>query len=567
MSSDQRTSSSSLRQISSLTAFIGRSKAFLNEDQILVGEEARTYEANVSGFIGFVPAVIKPQSIEQVQSVLRLANELSVQVFPISRGKNWGLGSKLPNAEGVVVLDLSKMNRITKFDHDLGTITVEPGVTQIQVANFLIEKKSRFFVDVTGSGRETSLIGNLMERGVAYNSLRVESVGSMVVVLASGEILHTGFDHYENAKAAHVFKYGIGPALDGLFFQSGFGVVVGATFHLIPIPEDRESFTLSVSREVDVPMVMESLRGLLEQNVIRCITHVFNRERFTPAVAPHLQKEAMRLGLPSDRDFVLQLLKDEIKGSWWAVGSVYGTPSMVREALKRVKQDLSKYGPILSLNSSKESKILWVLKVLSRWTPFHWAKKKLAIFKATESLRALTRGRPTDSALASVLWPVDADLEQYDLAEPDFSPGGMLFSAPIIPLAGEDARSILEIISRVGKDFGFEPAVTFNTASAKFIEVVMSLDFPKDDPFWSQRAYSCIRAMNQAFVESGYIPYRLDIKNFDLVMGVDDYFWRFVADLKKLVDPNLILSPGRFDGIAAPHDDPSQMAPPASRVS
>jgi hypothetical protein len=45
----------------------------------------------------------------------------------------------------------------------------------------------------------------------------------MEVVLGTGEVLRTGFGQYPQARTTHLYPYGIGPYLDGLFTQSNFG--------------------------------------------------------------------------------------------------------------------------------------------------------------------------------------------------------------------------------------------------------------------------------------------------------------------------------------------------------
>src|SRR4051794_25613565 len=77
-----------------------------------------------------VPAIVRPGSREEVQECLRIANRCAVSVYPVSSGKNWGYGSRMPSADNCVLLDLGRMNRIVDFSEDLGYVTVEPGVTQ-----------------------------------------------------------------------------------------------------------------------------------------------------------------------------------------------------------------------------------------------------------------------------------------------------------------------------------------------------------------------------------------------------------------------------------------------------
>src|ERR1700744_1263135 len=70
-----------------------------------------------------VPAIVRPASREEVQACFRVANRFRVPLYPTSRGKNWGFGSRVPAADGCVVLDLGRMNRVVDFDETLAYVT------------------------------------------------------------------------------------------------------------------------------------------------------------------------------------------------------------------------------------------------------------------------------------------------------------------------------------------------------------------------------------------------------------------------------------------------------------
>src|SRR5690349_16555116 len=46
-----------------------------------------------------IPAIIRPGSRSEVQESLRILNGHKVPVYPISSGKNWGYGSRVPSAD------------------------------------------------------------------------------------------------------------------------------------------------------------------------------------------------------------------------------------------------------------------------------------------------------------------------------------------------------------------------------------------------------------------------------------------------------------------------------------
>ncbi|MCA9460079.1 MAG: FAD-dependent oxidoreductase [Nanoarchaeota archaeon] len=174
-----------------------------------------------------IPIVLKVKQKEEIPKILKLANKYNIAVYPISTGKNWGYGSANPVTNNNIILDLSQLNKIINYDEKLAYVEVEPGVSQEQLFNFLKEKNSHLMIDPSGSSPSCSLLGNSIERGFGigpYND-HFDSVCSMEIILANGEILKTGFSHYENAQTKNTFKYGIGPYLNGIFSQSNFGIV------------------------------------------------------------------------------------------------------------------------------------------------------------------------------------------------------------------------------------------------------------------------------------------------------------------------------------------------------
>src|SRR5437667_11100097 len=80
-----------------------------------------------------VPAVIRPETREQVRRCLFVATRHGIPVYPVSSGKNWGYGSSVPVTEGCVVMDLRRMSRIVDFNESLAYVTVEPCVKQHQL--------------------------------------------------------------------------------------------------------------------------------------------------------------------------------------------------------------------------------------------------------------------------------------------------------------------------------------------------------------------------------------------------------------------------------------------------
>ncbi|WP_447411569.1 hypothetical protein, partial [Clostridium perfringens] len=81
-------------------------------------------------------------------------------------------------------------------------------------------------------------IGNATERGIGYGPMseRFEALCGIEVLLADGTLVRTGTGSMTGSTTWHESKYGFGPALDGIFTQSNFGIVTKAGVWLNPEP-------------------------------------------------------------------------------------------------------------------------------------------------------------------------------------------------------------------------------------------------------------------------------------------------------------------------------------------
>ncbi|MFD9669242.1 FAD-dependent oxidoreductase, partial [Rhodococcus sp. NPDC059968] len=71
----------------------------------------------------------RPATVEEIQSILRIANETSVPVWFNSQGRNNGYGGAAAADRGTVVVDLRRMNKVLEINDELGYTVVEPGVS------------------------------------------------------------------------------------------------------------------------------------------------------------------------------------------------------------------------------------------------------------------------------------------------------------------------------------------------------------------------------------------------------------------------------------------------------
>jgi 4-cresol dehydrogenase (hydroxylating) len=162
---------------------------------------------------------IYPTSRQEVQDCVKAAHLHKIRIYPISKGRNTGFGGRTPTSDHCVVMDLGKMNRILAYNETLAHVTVEPGVTQKQLVDFLAQQKSKLTFSATASFQDSSVVGNCLERGNTLGPLleRAEHICNLGIVLPQGDYINTGYGRFPNSKVKHVNKHGLGPDVTGLF--------------------------------------------------------------------------------------------------------------------------------------------------------------------------------------------------------------------------------------------------------------------------------------------------------------------------------------------------------------
>jgi len=522
-------------------------KKELDDGAVISGSsELDIYTQSVCASERQVVAVLKPVSLEQVQKLVAVANEFKVPLYPISCGKQWGMGSRLPVKDGAVIVDLSGMSRIIEVNAKYQYAVVEPGVTQRQLLDHIKEHNLPLMLNVTGSTSDTSLIGNAMDRGVGYFDTRATGISNMEIVLGNGETIQTGFGHYKNAKTKNLYHHGVGPSLDGLFPQANFGIVTSACIDLMPKPDEHMAAIVKVDSQDKLPLLIDALVQLRSRGIFHSIAHVGNRERSYITLAPLLYDQLIESGEPegeATRKKAVAMLEAGGFGPWSAAIGVLGTKEQLKFAKKEIQKAVGGFSKTMFLNDRLVEKARRVCTALS-FIPA--VQNQLMMLNAVEPVYGFTRGEATDKSLKAVYWAA-GDFEHLEELDPDHSDSGLMFCLPIIPAAGDE---VLDVVSDTRETFqrhGFEAAITVNLMGTKAMEGVVSLAFDRRNPEQTKAAHACVQEMEARYVEQGYPPYRVGINSMHHILNENDPFWTTVRDLKKILDPNGIISPGRYN--------------------
>ena len=531
-------------------AFVALAKAVagwrraLGEDRVDIDRVCRSYEANCLGLKRTIPVVLRPRSEAAVQEIVKIAQTCRVPLYPISTGHNWGYGSAMPTSDRCVLVDLSDMAEILSFDAELGLITVQPGVTQGGLQAFLDAHGHRFMVPVTGAGPSCSLVGNALERGYGITPYadHFAAVQSLRAVLPDGSIYRPALAEAGGTIVDGGHKWGVGPYLDGLYSQGGFGIVTAMTIALAPLPETVEAFLVEVEHETDLEPVVEAVRDLLQKagGVISAI-NIMNRLRLLSMfhAYPH---DLVCPGQALPAVLVDRLGVEARLPRWLVLGALYGDREVVAGLRVAVRRRLKPHSRKITFVSRASVGVARKLAGLIP-PPFGAALARATAVQA-EVLDILT-GRPRETALRLAYWKQRLDAAPQSPLDPARDGCGIMWFSPLVPMKAEAVRDYVEIVKRTCPKFGFDPLITLTTVTPHCFDSTVPILYDlKHD---GARAHDCFHALFETCQGRGYLPYRLNVEAMSLYTGsADSTYWRLVGTLKAAIDPNNIIAPGRY---------------------
>lgn len=217
---------------------------------------------------GMPSYVLKPKDAQEVQEIIKLANEHLIPVVPISSQIHFN-GAAVPK-QGGIILDLSRMNRILEIDEPNRRVRIEAGVTWGQLIDDLGKKGFRMIMPLLPHSQR-SVVTDYLEREVPTNTVYDygEPLQSMEVVWPTGEIFRMGsasVNGYPDSMSKGANPSG--PGIDFYrFFQGAqgtMGVVTWANLKIESIPKMDKVFFAPVN---DLPYAIEFLYRILPRRI------------------------------------------------------------------------------------------------------------------------------------------------------------------------------------------------------------------------------------------------------------------------------------------------------------
>lgn len=486
-------------------------------------------------------AIIQPRNKEELVESVRIANKYKISLYPISCGRNTGYGSCVPVCQSVLC-DLSQMNRILEFNNKYGYVQIEPGVTFIQLFEFLSKNDSDYIMTATGGSPHSSVMGNALERGVGKGAHcnRVEHICDFEIVTPTGELIHTSSISGLYPQSAHLQRYTLGPSLDGLFSQSNFGIVTRLTLLLRPMPKFITLYEFKLSQQENLPFFINQLRRLIEDECISPGFSLFNDMRAL------VSKFQLSVDAPKGTSCLNNVIKDELI----AKGDQHIDTWNCNIAVNSINQNMAeiKHAHILKafegiIESYKVNKVDYQhCKSLIK----SMGDKKLESELSAKDKRILSYlGLNLGHDLDTCYWR-NRTLKPHRTT-PENDKCGIIWIATSIPFCGEELTKALSIIEPIVINYKFELPITLQCISSRILYIVIPLLFDLECVTQNTQALHCYKDIFQALINHNLIPYRLSNVSMDLIYNKNDDLTKFIKKLKKAIDPNHIISPGRYE--------------------
>ncbi len=507
-------------------------------------EDVDLYKDAFSAFAGepeerLASAAVAPESVEQVQQVVRIANQYRIPIYPISTGRNLGYGGSAPAYSGSVVVDLKRMNRILEVNEDNAYALVEPGVSYFDLYRHIQERGLKLWIDVPDPGWGSPL-GNALDRGGGYTRPQFrnhfDAHCGMEVVLANGELLRTGMGALPGSRTWQQYKSGFGPWIDGMFSQSNFGVVTKMGFWLMPRPEAYFSGTVLAAKRDDLHQLVKILTFLENSGVTNGIPDTGSPLLGIITIAEQSRMLSVNeTEAPVDPE--LLALRDRAEAGDHAPLEAYGE----RHGMAYWSFNLKFYGP---------AKV-----VMAQW---EYCKEQFSVipgvkFADGELVRFPLKAPPQDPAHLPEFGIPSLNLFSIGArskTNPNPTHGHIWFS-PIIPRTAQAIFEANELFAAAAREFKL-PMLRFSLPAAYWERAfIFIFAFPiSTDPAVNRANRGYFQQMIDRAAQKGWGEYRTSPAFQDAVMNVYSFnnhaLRRFHETVKDAVDPNGILSAGRY---------------------
>ncbi len=309
-------------------------RRFIAPEYVISDQETqKPYECDgLSMYCEMPLIVVLPETVEQVQEVLRICHRYQIPV--VARGAGTGLcAGAMPHEEGVV-LSLAKFNKILEIDPLTRTARLQPGVRNLAISEAAAEYGLYYGPDPS-SQIACTIGGNVAENSGGVHCLKygltVHNILSVEMLTVEGEKMTLGSEGLDSC----------GLDLLALFTGSEglLGIVTEVRVKLLPTPERA---TVVMAAFDNVQKAGDSVGGVISAGIIPAGLEMMDSHAIRAA------EDFAKAGYPKEAQALL-------------LCEVDGTEEEVSSHIERVEKVFQDYGAtsVRISQSEEERALLW----------------------------------------------------------------------------------------------------------------------------------------------------------------------------------------------------------------
>ena len=296
-------------------------------------------------------AVVLPGSIDEVQSVVRLAAREQLAIVP--SGGRTGLSAGAVACKGELVVALDRLNTLADFNAVDRTVRCGAGVVTEQLQQYALEQDLFYPVDFASSG-SSQIGGNISTNAggikVIRHGMTRDWVAGLKVVTGSGELLDLNRGLVKNNAGYDLRQLVIGA-------EGTLGIVVEATMRLSRQPHNLAVLILGVPDMTAIMSVLSAYQGGMELSAFEFFSElalqkvVEHQGLQRPFETPAQYYALLEFEQPDDAAMEQAMaLFEHCMEQGWVLDGVVSQSVAQAESLWRLREDIS--------------------ETISRWTPY-----------------------------------------------------------------------------------------------------------------------------------------------------------------------------------------------------
>lgn len=294
-------------------------------------------------------AILLPETIEEVQTIVKLANEHNIALVP--SGGRTGLSAGAVAADGEVVVAFDRMNKILDYDEFDRSVTVQPGLVTQQLQEFADDKGLFYPVDFASAG-SSQIGGNIGTNAGGIKVIRYgmtrEWITGLKVVTGKGDLLELNKGLLKNATGYDFRHLFIGS-------EGTLGFVVEANVKLARAPKDLTVLVLGAPGFAEVMNILHSFQSKIDLTAFEFFSDKAMGHVLAHGVAKPFETEApfyCLLEFEGDNEQVLNdamaLFESGMENGWVMDGVISQSmqqADQLWQLRERISESISVYTP------------------------------------------------------------------------------------------------------------------------------------------------------------------------------------------------------------------------------